>query len=254
MPGAETWGEVHVALPAQIVAFDTETTGVDTENDRIITAFVGLFDVHSNSFVEEYHWLLDPGVEIPEGATDVHGYTTEDVQQAGMDPAIGAFEVTRTLDKFDRRGLPIAAYNARFDFTLLDREMQRHYPLIRPFIPHLVLDPYVMDKDAEPYRKGSRKLVDTARHYRVPIETNAHDAAADCLMTARLAVALLRTRHWSGRTLPDIHRRQIQSAAQQARGFAGYLRKQGRGDEASKIQTEWPLVPSTTPASTEETA
>lgn len=241
-----------MVLPAQIVAFDTETTGVDTDRDRIITAFVGLFDLQSDRFVEEYHWLLDPGIAIPEGATDVHGYTTEDVQQAGMDPAIGVFEVARTLDKFDRRGLPIAAYNARFDFTLLDRELQRHYPKIRTFVPHLVLDPYVMDKDADPYRKGKRKLVDVARHYRVPIESNAHDAAADCLMTARLAVALLRSRFWSGRTLPEIHRRQIQSAAQQARGFAAYLRKNGRGADAASIQTEWPLV--TTPASTEEIA
>jgi DNA polymerase-3 subunit epsilon len=81
--------------------------------------------------------------------------------------------------------------NARYDFTLLDRETRRHFPGMRPFHPELVLDPYVLDKHASPYRKGKRNLVALCAALGIPVEANAHDAGADCLMAARAATYLL---------------------------------------------------------------
>src|SRR4051794_3644780 len=55
----------------RLVAFDIETTGVRPTVDRIVTAAVA---VVGGGLPSEHHdWLVDPGVEIPAGATAVHG-------------------------------------------------------------------------------------------------------------------------------------------------------------------------------------
>ena len=53
-------------LPAWASAlgvFDLETTGIDAETARIVTAHVGLIDATGDS--SRTDWIADPGVEIP---------------------------------------------------------------------------------------------------------------------------------------------------------------------------------------------
>lgn len=230
-------------MPEELAAFDIESTGADPEQDRVVTAFAGVWNAKADAWVEEHYWLLDPGVPIAPGATAVHGYSDEDVQQAGSDAARGIFDISQRLDIFQRKGLAISGFNLRFDFTMLDREYRRHFPGGRPFEPSLVLDGSVLDKAADTYRKGKRKLVDVAGVYGVPVEENAHDAAADCLMAARLAFRLLQHRQFYSRTLQQIHDFQVTAAATQAKGLAAHFRKTGRADQAKTVQTAWPLVP-----------
>ena len=45
----------------RIAVFDLETTGIDVENDRIVTAFVGLID-GEGTIERGTDWLADPGV------------------------------------------------------------------------------------------------------------------------------------------------------------------------------------------------
>lgn len=229
-----------------LAAFDTETTGPDPETDAIVTAFVGLYDSHEDRFIEEFDWLLEPRIPIADGAAAVHGISQEYAAEWGTDAALGVFEISQRLDIYQRAATPLVAFNARFDFTLLDREYRRHFPGGRPFEPTLVLDPYVIDKALNPYRKGKRKLVDVCRHTGVPVEANAHDAGADCLMAARLASYQLSHTTLKDMTLERIHAREIEHAESQGKGLAAYFRKAGRTAEAATVQTEWPLVPFTT--------
>lgn len=229
--------------PDVLGAFDLETTGPDPENDRIVTAFVGVWEAKTDAWAEEHYYLLDPGVPISEGATAVHGYTDEDVQFAGVPALDGVHKISQRLDILQRKNLPISGFNLRFDFTLLDREHRRHFPGGRPYRPDLVLDGSVLDKAADTYRKGSRKLVDVARVYGVPVEENAHDAAADCLMAARLAYRLLQHRQFHARTVQQVHDFQITAAATQAKGLAAHFRKTGRAELAKTVQAAWPYVP-----------
>ena len=57
-----------------IAALDFETTGVDPLNARIVQA--ALLFVHPDGSVGPESWtgIVDPGVEIPAGASDVHGF------------------------------------------------------------------------------------------------------------------------------------------------------------------------------------
>ena len=50
-----------------IGVFDLETTGIDVENDRIVTAHVGVLDVDGH-VVDARDWLADKGYDAAYGA------------------------------------------------------------------------------------------------------------------------------------------------------------------------------------------
>ena len=114
----------------RLAAFDVETTGVHPASDRIVTAAVSL--VGGGLETVSRDWLVDPGVEIPAGATAVHGITTEMARAEGRPSAEAVEEITTLLAEQVLAGVPIIAFNARFDLTMLDREARRHgvVPLI----------------------------------------------------------------------------------------------------------------------------
>ena len=60
----------------ELGVFDLETTGVDVDTSRIVSAHVGVLDA-AGEVIERLDWLVNPGVVIPDGATAVHGITTQ---------------------------------------------------------------------------------------------------------------------------------------------------------------------------------
>jgi DNA polymerase-3 subunit epsilon len=103
--------------------FDLETTGVDVTTDRIVTAHVGLLD-GSGSVIRARDWLADPGVEIPEGASAIHGITTAHARARGRHAPEVVAEVVEAVRGLLEAGIPVVAYNAPFDFSLLKYEAQ----------------------------------------------------------------------------------------------------------------------------------
>ena len=91
-----SWHEGPLAL------FDVESSGVDPHRDRIVTAAV--ISVTPNCQPVTRTWLLNPGIPIPEGATAIHGITTEHATVHGMDPAQGVAEIAFELDRLTRLG------------------------------------------------------------------------------------------------------------------------------------------------------
>jgi DNA polymerase-3 subunit epsilon len=227
----------------RLAAFDIETTGVDPQSDRIVTAAVCL--AGGDRPVESYSWLVDPGVEIPEGAAAVHGISTEQARAEGGDPAEAVAEITAILADQVRLGVPIIAFNARFDLTCLDREARRHgiVPLVdRVGGPEhmLVIDPFVLDKQIDRFRRGKRTLGAVCEHYRVRLDA-AHAAGADALAAARVAWRLGQTiAELRELDLRDLHGRQVLWAAEQAASLEEYFREQGRDEP---IERAWPIVP-----------
>lgn len=87
------------ALPvwlSRVGVFDLETTGVDVETDRVVTAHVGVLDAQGRQ-VAARSWLTDPGIPIPEGATAVHGISTERARREGRPPHEVVAEVVAAL-------------------------------------------------------------------------------------------------------------------------------------------------------------
>lgn len=232
----------------RLAAFDIETTGVDPESDRIVTAAISL--VGDGRPTESHAWLVDPGVEIPAGATAVHGISTEQARAAGQDPAHAVDAITALLAAQLQAGVPVVAFNARFDLTTLDREARRHG--VRPLVERvggaagmLVVDPFVLDKHYDRFRRGKRTLGAVCEHYRIPL-TAAHAADADALAAARVAYRLAtRLPELRATELTVLHTQQIGWAAEQAASLEDYFREQGR---AERIEREWPFVPQALPA------
>ena len=100
-------------LPAwltRVGVFDLETTGVDVESDRVVTAYVGVLDAAGRQIAAR-SWLADPGVPIPEGATAVHGITTEHARAEGRPSPEVVAEVTAALRSLLEQNVPVVAYN-----------------------------------------------------------------------------------------------------------------------------------------------
>lgn len=207
----------------ELAVFDLETTGIDVESSRIVTATVAVLDAAGN-VVERTDWLLDPGIEIPEGATNVHGITTEHALAHGRSAADGVAEIVDTIRALLARGLPLVAYNAPYDLTLLNRESMRHG--IPPLVaPAPVVDPLVIDKGVDRYRKGKRTLEVTSAFYGVSLD-DAHDSGADAIAAGRVAQAIAKMH---GAVLPgtiaELHALQVDWCKQQADSFQDYMRR-----------------------------
>jgi DNA polymerase III subunit epsilon len=203
--------------------FDLETTGVDVETARIVSANVGVLD-GTGACVERWDWLADPGVEIPLQASAVHGITTERARAEGRPAVEVVAEIVATLSGLFDRGLAVAIYNAPYDLTLLAREAAR-YGLEPLLLPARIIDPLVIDKAMDRYRKGKRTLTAAALHYGVVL-TDAHDAGADAVAAGRVAQAIGRLYgEQLGADVDALHELQVGWCRQQAASFQEYIRR-----------------------------
>lgn len=218
--------------------FDLETTGVDVESARIVTACIAVLDAEGH-VIDRWDWLADPGVEIPEGAAAVHGISTEQARAEGRPTEFVIAEITQTLRTLFGLGIPVVVYNAPYDLSLLDRECRRNE--LEPLVdPSPVIDPLVLDKAVDRYRKGKRTLEAAAQRYGVDLE-EAHDAGADAIAAGRVAQALLATYPDDlAIEIGDLHGRQGVWYAEQAARFQDYIRRQ-KGDESFSASTAWPV-------------
>ncbi|ACZ29727.1 Exonuclease RNase T and DNA polymerase III [Xylanimonas cellulosilytica DSM 15894] len=225
-----------------LVGFDTETTGVDVANDRIVTAAVVLRIPGVSTDVRT--WLVDPGVEIPAEAAAIHGVTTEHARAHGVAPAVALEEIAAELAAHLREGVPVVAYNAAFDLSLLDAELARHglatlpERLGRAVTP--VLDPLVLDRWQDRYRRGKRRLGDLVTHYGVLTTEDLHAADVDVLATLDVLDALVRTFPELGALgLEELHHAQVGAHDTWARSFNEWRARQGLdGPGASRA---WPV-------------
>ncbi|MFB7744369.1 3'-5' exonuclease [Streptomyces sp. NPDC056132] len=225
-----------------LVGFDLETTGTEPREARIVTA--AIVEVRGADVVGQRGWLADPGIRIPAQASAVHGISSEHAAAQGRPAAEVADEVAETLAAHWRRGVPVVAYNAAFDLTLLAAELRRHQLASlgerlggAPIGP--VVDPYTIDRSVDRYRKGKRTLEAVCAEYGVVLES-AHDAGADALAAARVAVAIAERHPQVARLEPaELHDRQIQWYADWAADFQQFLRRKGTADAV--IDGSWPL-------------
>ncbi|WP_298039382.1 3'-5' exonuclease [uncultured Microbacterium sp.] len=221
----------------RIGVFDLETTGVEVTSDRIVTAHVGVLDEHGTA-VASQSWIADPGVPIPEGAAAVHGVTTERARTEGRPAAQVVAEIATALRDLLAQGLPVVAYNASYDFSLLQHECLRHgIPVLEN--PGPIVDPLVIDKQLDRYRRGKRTLTAAAEHYGVALDS-AHEASADAIAAGRVAQAIAR-RYPLGDTAHELHTQQVGWARSQAESLTEYFIRIGRFDAEESIDGSWPV-------------
>ncbi|MCF3962991.1 exonuclease domain-containing protein [Streptomyces fuscigenes] len=219
-----------------LAGFDLETTGTDPLEARIVTAAV--VEAEGGTVRGRRTWLADPGVLIPAQASAVHGISSERAAAEGRPVREVAAEVADALRDAWARGVPVVAYNAAFDLTLLSAELERHgLPPLGPLGP--VVDPYTIDRAVDRYRKGKRTLEAVCGEYGVILD-GAHQAAADALAAVHVATAIA-ARHAAvaALTAEELHARQVVWYAEWAEDFEAFLRRKGNAD--ASVDRGWPL-------------
>ncbi len=221
-------------------AFDLETTGRDPEDARIVTASIIL--VNGRGDVLQHHeWLANPGIDIPEEASLIHGIDTAKAVSSGAPAADVAGEICSVLSGMFAAGIPVMAFNACYDFSVLSRECDRHSVATITSLP--VIDPYIIDKQVDRYRRGKRTLSALSELYGVT-HNNAHTSAADVMATLGVASVLAAKYPELHGDAADLHHKQIGWAAEQAASFQEYLR---RKNPDAVIDGSWPHIPHQVP-------
>ncbi|MGR0219146.1 exonuclease domain-containing protein [Agromyces sp. ZXT2-6] len=220
-----------------LAVFDLETTGIDIDTCRIVTAHVGVIGP-GGEVLEQRQWLVDPGVEIPTAATLIHGVTTERARLEGLPAVQGVVEIIGALTDAATRGLPIVAYNAAYDLSVLHREAERYgHDAFRG--PAHVVDPLVIDKAVDTYRRGKRTLTAACEHYGVEL-TAAHDAGADAIAAGRVAQAIARRfPELAAVAAAELHARQVDWCREQAESYQDWRRRNGEPEFTTS--GAWPL-------------
>ncbi|HZX39704.1 MAG TPA: exonuclease domain-containing protein [Streptomyces sp.] len=221
-----------------LAAYDCETNGVNVQTDRIVTAAL----IRSNGQVME--WLSDlDGAEIPADAYDVHKISTEHAHAHGRPAKEVVDEIAAAIAAELAAGSSLVVMNAPFDLPLLDAECARYgvetvadrFGCVEP-----VIDPLVIDRHVERYRKGKRNLETLASLYEVAL-ADAHTARADA--QAALDVAVKMADRYEELRIPAhrIHLHQVHWHAAWAASFQAFLRRKGERDAV--IDGRWPLRP-----------
>lgn len=220
-----------------LAVFDLETTGIDIDTCRIVTAHVGVIGP-AGEVLEQRQWLVDPGVEIPTAATLVHGVTTERARLEGLAAAQGVAEIIDALRDAAGRGLPIVAYNAAYDLSVLHREAERYgHEAFRG--PGHVVDPLVIDKAVDRFRRGKRTLTAACEHYGVELLA-AHDAGADAIAAGRVAQAIARAfPELAACAVAELHTRQVGWCREQAESYQDWRRRNGEPEFTTS--GAWPI-------------
>jgi DNA polymerase-3 subunit epsilon len=232
------------ALPSwarTLAVFDLETTGIDERQARIVTAFIGVLDSEGQVQPGAKNWLANPGIDIPETASAVHGITTEMAVANGADAALVVNELIARLGELMAQGIMVVAYNAAYDFTVLHYEAVRYG--LAPLEPSLVYDPLVVDKQMERFRpkphSNKRNLDLSAAYYGVPLD-DAHEASADAIAAGRVGQAVA-ARFASA--LPEdkaqLHALQSAWKEEQDVGFAKWMR--ANNDPDFRHVPGWPI-------------
>lgn len=265
----------------RLACFDTETTGVDQHEARIVEAYLGQFG-GTDDPIDLPPLLVNPGVEIPAEATKIHGFTTEHVREHGMPAEQAIPRIATAVTATWKRGIPIIGHNIRYDLTVLNRELVRYGepPLIEwaggSYGP--TIDTFVISKHLDKWRRrvspeqGAHVLKTCAAVFGIAwVDEDAHGARYDALISARVAwrmgsIAAMpltdRPRIQAGRgderhlfddlavDLPALFASQRKWAAEQAASHQEWLRSPKAGDKRNPdavIDGAWPVqAPHTT--------
>ena len=217
---------------SRMLAFDLETTSANPKEARIVTSALVRIDGRD---VQKIEHLADPGIEIPQEATNVHGITTEKARSEGRPHEDVLKDTVEAIKAAWEDGLTLIVYNAAFDLTVL-RSLTGDFTVTGP-----VYDPYVIDRVSDKWRKGKRTLGAVCEHYGVELG-NAHEATADALAAARVAWKQVRQHYPNLAHMDENELMEFQAVKwyEDRVAFKKYL--EGKGRDASDVSTAWPLI------------
>ena len=164
------------------VILDTETTGLDTVNDRIIeVGCVELIDEIPSG--KTYHSYYNPGkIAISKEAENVHGLNNEFLKDFKLFDDT-AYELLTFLGDS-----PIIIHNATFDLAMINNSLKRLN--LEKIKEENVLCTLVMARKLFPGSKVNLNAL--CKRFDISIEgREKHDAMTDCLLLAKVYIELI---------------------------------------------------------------
>ena len=190
-----------------IVFFDLETTGINIGTDRIVE--ISILKVFPNGNKESKTWLVNPEIEIPKEASDIHGITNEQVVTEPTFKEL-ALQVNEMIADCD-----LAGFNSnRFDIPLLAEE------LMRAGIDFDMKNRSAIDVQVIYHKKEQRTLSAGYQFYCNKELEGAHGAEADTLATYEILLAQLDKYDDIGTSVEDLS--EFSSHGKRA-DFAGFI-------------------------------
>jgi DNA polymerase-3 subunit epsilon len=167
-----------------IVCFDLETTGVDTQKDRIVQyCFIKLtYDEKHDEYNREVKTAyINPGIPIPKEATEVHKITDDMVKKSHMFSVVAPYILPWI------KGCVIMGYNSiRFDVPLLATEFERAGIPDHGLYDMDMIDAMVLYREYRPATLIAAAMDLLGKD----IEGEAHDAEVDVSATIDVVDAL----------------------------------------------------------------
>ncbi len=163
----------------RFVVFDTETTGLNYENDRLTE--IGAVEIVDGQIGEIFKTFVNPKMNISERITELTGINNEMVSNAPFeDEALRSF-----LNFVD--GAVLVAHNARFDYNFINKAAKRNG---LKFFP-TVIDTLTLAKVI--YKEIPKFTLDRlAKHLKLG-EFDHHRAFNDALMLSKIFVKMVET-------------------------------------------------------------
>ena len=174
LQSSEIISDAFLNLKRPLIFFDLETTGTDSQRDHIVE--ISAIKLNIDQSQSRLHYVLNPQIPIPQGATKIHGFTDEDVSDK---PSFcdTANEIYSFFSNCDLGGFNVK----KFDIPLLMEEFHRckMYPI-------LLTDTKVVDVLSVYHKKEPRDLSAAVRFYCKEELDKAHSAQADVEATIKV--------------------------------------------------------------------
>lgn len=169
---------MELNLKRPLAIFDLEATGLNVAKDRIVE--ISILKINPNGTNESKTWLINPEYPIAEEASEVHGYTNEDLKEKPTFKQL-AKEISRFLDNCDLGG-----YNAlKYDIPMLVEEF------LRNDVDFEVANRKLIDVQNIFMKMEQRTLKAAYKFYLQKELENAHAAEADTMATYEVLTAQL---------------------------------------------------------------
>ena len=173
-------------LIIRYIFFDTETSGLDCRNCRIIE--LAMLTVEDGEVIDTYDEFIDIGEALSPKVIELTGITNEILRTEGINEKIVAEDLKKRLTK----GTTMVAHNCQFDLLFVYFLLKRYFPSEADKIVSNVgwIDTVSILKDRKDY---PHKLIDAVHHYDIE-EVNFHRAIDDTKALYEVARAMKRER------------------------------------------------------------
>ncbi len=177
---------------SKFVVIDTETTGIDTSKDAILS--IAAIKIKKFKIVNIYNTFIDGEVKIPEESKKYHN-----IEEHHLKGKPKIYEILPDLIKFIGNNAIIVGHHVKFDFDIINRELLKHFGC--------KLQNYTIDT-GNIYRylnkvEESVSLDEIVNKYLSKV-IDRHSAFGDALATAEVFIKMMQQLGKSFTTLKDL--------------------------------------------------